>query len=55
MAGFSRTIRREANEKIKKLQTETKISEDDSFRAQEEIQKLTDKHIKDVDKVLEEK
>jgi ribosome recycling factor len=50
-----RTIRREANEKIKKLQTETKISEDDSFRAQEEIQKLTDKHIKDVDKVLEEK
>ena len=52
---ISRTIRREANEKIKKLQTETKISEDDSFRAQEEIQKLTDKHIKDVDKVLEEK
>lgn len=50
-----RTIRREANEKIKKLQTETKISEDDSFRAQEEIQKLTDKYIKDVDKVLEEK
>lgn len=50
-----RTIRREANEKIKKLQTETKISEDDSFRAQEEIQKLTDKYIKDIDKVLEEK
>lgn len=50
-----RTIRREANEKVKKLQTETKISEDDSFRAQEEIQKLTDKYIKDVDKVLEEK
>lgn len=50
-----RTIRREANDRIKKVQGENKISEDDGFRGQEEIQKLTDKYIKDVDKVLEDK
>ena len=50
-----RTIRREANEKIKKMQTENRISEDDSFKGQEEIQKLTDKYIKEVDKILESK
>jgi ribosome recycling factor len=50
-----RTIRRDANERIKKVQGEGKVSEDDSFRGQEEIQKLTDKYIKDVDHVLEEK
>ncbi len=50
-----RTIRRDANERIKKVQAEGKVSEDDSFRGQEEIQKLTDKYIKDVDHVLEEK
>lgn len=50
-----RTIRRDANEKIKKVQGEGKVSEDDSFRGQDEIQKLTDKYIKDVDHVLEEK
>jgi len=48
-----RTIRRESNEKIKKLHTEARISEDDHFKGQEEIQKLTDKFIKDVDKILE--
>lgn len=50
-----RTIRRDANERIKKVQGEGKVSEDDSFRGQEEIQKLTDKYIKDVDHVLESK
>ena len=50
-----RTIRRDANERIKKVQGEGKVSEDDSFRGQEEVQKLTDKYIKDVDHVLEEK
>ena len=50
-----RTIRRDANERIKKVQGEGKVSEDDSFRGQEEIQKLTDKYIKDVDHVLEGK
>lgn len=50
-----RTIRRDANDRVKKAQGENKISEDDSFRGQEEIQKLTDKYIKDVDHVLEDK
>jgi ribosome recycling factor len=45
----------DANERIKKVQAEGKVSEDDSFRGQEEIQKLTDKYIKDVDHVLEGK
>jgi len=50
-----RTIRREANEKVKKLQSDNVISEDNSFRAQEDVQKLTDRYIKEVDKVLEDK
>ena len=50
-----RTIRRDANDRVKKIQSESKISEDDSSRGQEEIQKLTDKYIKDVDKILEDK
>ena len=50
-----RTIRRDANEKIKKDQANKAISEDESFRAQEEIQKLTDKYIKEIDRLLAEK
>ena len=47
-----RTIRRDANEKIKK---ETTLAEDMSFRSQEEVQKLTDRFIKEVDAILTEK
>jgi len=50
-----RTIRRDANERIKKLQGDKTISEDDSFKAQDGIQKLTDRFIKDIDSLLEEK
>lgn len=50
-----RTIRRDANERIKKLQADKVVSEDDSFKTQENIQKLTDRFIKEVDKILEEK
>ena len=50
-----RNIRRDANDKIKKMQNEKKISEDDAFRGQEEIQKLTDKYMQEIDKVLESK
>ena len=50
-----RSIRREANDKIKKLQSDNVLSEDNGFRAQEDIQKLTDRFIKEVDKVLEDK
>jgi len=50
-----RTVRKEANEKAKSLEKEKKISEDDRFRAQEEIQELTDKYIKKIDTHLEAK
>lgn len=50
-----RTIRRESNDKLKSMQTAKTISEDDSFKAQDTIQKLTDKFIKEVDVLLEEK
>ncbi|MDP1853435.1 MAG: ribosome recycling factor [Candidatus Omnitrophota bacterium] len=50
-----RTIRRDANEEIKKLETDKIISEDERFKSQEQIQKLTDKYIADTDKLLSEK
>lgn len=50
-----RTIRREANDQIKKLKGDNKISEDDKFRSEDEIQKLTDRYIEEIDKILEKK
>ncbi|NTV29227.1 MAG: ribosome recycling factor [Candidatus Omnitrophica bacterium] len=50
-----RSVRREANEKIAKLKKDNVISEDDNFKGQEEVQKLTDKHIKEIDVILEKK
>jgi ribosome recycling factor len=44
-----RAIRREANEKVKQLEKEKKITEDDSFKTQDLIQKLTDKYIQLID------
>ena len=50
-----RTIRKDANQRLKESEKAKLISEDDRFRAQEEIQKLTDKYIEQINKVLEEK
>ena len=50
-----RTIRRDANEAVKKLKTDKQISEDDSFKSQGDIQKLTDKHIAEIDTLLKNK
>ncbi len=50
-----RNVRRDANEHLKDMEKKHEISEDDFKRAQEEVQKLTDKCIKDVDKILENK
>jgi ribosome recycling factor len=50
-----RNHRREANELLKELKNEKEISEDALFRAQEEVQKLTDDFIKKVDEVTAEK
>ncbi|MBF0484207.1 MAG: ribosome recycling factor [Candidatus Omnitrophica bacterium] len=50
-----RTIRREANDKLKKMQTDKTMTEDDYYRAHDEIQKITDRYIKDIDALLEQK
>jgi ribosome recycling factor len=50
-----RNIRRDANSELKEMVKEKMISEDDERRGQELIQKLTDKFVKEVDQVLEEK
>jgi len=50
-----RSIRRDMNEKIKKLEKDKVIPEDESFKSIEEIQKLTDKHIKEIDQLLSNK
>ena len=47
-----RNARRDANQELKTLLKEHKISEDAEHRAQDEIQKLTDKHITEIDKTL---
>jgi len=48
-----RNIRRDANEHIKKLEKAHEVSEDESHRAQDEVQKLTEKHIKEMDHLFE--
>ena len=50
-----RNIRRDANQEVAKLLKDKTITEDDERRAQEEIQKLTDKAIKDIDDVVKAK
>ena len=44
-----RQIRRDANEELKKLEKESSISEDDSRRALDEVQKVTDAHTSQID------
>ncbi|MYN19330.1 ribosome recycling factor [Rugamonas sp. FT107W] len=50
-----RNIRRDANEGMKKLVKDKAISEDDERRGTDEVQKLTDKFIVDIDKMVAEK
>ncbi|CAN5340761.1 ribosome recycling factor [soil metagenome] len=50
-----RNIRRDANEALKKLLKDKMCSEDDERRAQEDVQKLTDKFVIEVDKLVAEK
>jgi ribosome recycling factor len=50
-----RNIRRDGIHQLKELLKDKKISEDDERRAQDEIQKLTDRFIADIDKVLHAK
>ncbi|MFF7708053.1 ribosome recycling factor [Pseudomonas sp. NPDC007930] len=50
-----RNVRRDALAKLKTLTKDKEISEDEERRASDDIQKLTDKHIAEVDKALEAK
>ena len=50
-----RNIRRDANNEIKKEEKEKKISEDESFKTQEVVQKMTDEYIKKIDEVVKKK
>lgn len=47
-----RNIRREANDTLKKLVKDKEITEDDERRTQDEVQKLTDKHVAEIDKLV---
>jgi ribosome recycling factor len=50
-----RNVRRDANSQLKELLKKKSIAEDEERRAQEEIQKLTDRHIAEIDKALQVK
>ena len=50
-----RNIRRDGNEALKKLLKDSKITEDDETKGADDLQKLTDSYINQVNKVLEEK
>ncbi|MEH6433906.1 ribosome recycling factor [Massilia sp. DD77] len=50
-----RNIRRDANEALKKMVKDKTASEDDERRSSDEIQKLTDKFVAEIDKLLQEK
>ena len=50
-----RNIRRDANDMLKDLKKDGDISEDDAFKAQDEVQKITDDHIRRVDEISKEK
>ncbi|MGB6054393.1 MAG: ribosome recycling factor [Burkholderiaceae bacterium] len=50
-----RNIRRDANESLKKLVKDKACSEDEERRAQDEVQKLTDRFVVEIDKLVAEK
>jgi ribosome recycling factor len=50
-----RNVRRDANEHLKKLLKDKEIGEDDERRAQDDIQKLTDRFVIEIDKALQAK
>lgn len=50
-----RNLRRDANHSLKEALKEKEIPEDDERRAQEEVQKLTDRYVAEIDKMLQHK
>jgi len=53
--GAIRNIRRDANDQLKAKQKKGEITEDELRRGQDEVQKLTDKYIKEIDRLLQAK
>jgi ribosome recycling factor len=50
-----RNLRRDAIHHLKEMLKKKEISEDDERRAQDEVQKLTDRYVGDIDKLIAEK
>ncbi len=50
-----RNVRRDANDELKKAQKAGDISEDDLKRAEDDVQKLTDKYVEEINSLLEAK
>jgi len=50
-----RTVRRDANDRLKKLVKDKKVSEDDEKRGLDEVQKITDQEIKQIDELQQKK
>lgn len=50
-----RNLRRDANHHLKEALKKKEVSENDERRAQDDVQKLTDKHIAEIDKLLQQK
>ncbi len=50
-----RNIRRDANERMKRAEKDAEISQDELHRAEAEIQKITDSHIKEIDEAVKRK
>lgn len=50
-----RNLRRDANSALKEALKEKEVSENDERRAQDEVQKLTDRHIAEIDALLKQK
>ena len=50
-----RNLRRDANNTLKEALKKKDVSENDERRAQDDVQKLTDKHIAEIDRLLQQK
>ncbi len=50
-----RTVRRDGKDEIKKLEKDKKISEDERFKSEEQLQKITDKYINEIERIVENK
>ena len=50
-----RNLRRDSNDKVKVLEKDSKVPEDEAKKGMDDIQKLTDKYIHEIDKLVEQK